>query len=493
MSPDVQSIILSYLNPNQLLNYPDCTQLKFCYNAFSHPLTMQISKLIISQYTRIIFTGIQIFDDTIFKQSLKYITHATLIRCRGPIHIPNIKKLQLYDCHYNFIITILSKSLQLKNLTIGTFFPLSIESPINCPKLESITVTNNMQDVTPFTKCTRLKSLSLMDCDLSSIHECSNLTTLTLTNNSISDLSPITQCPHIHTLTLIKCQNLNTLVPLNIIILTISKCIQINNLSFILEFPRLKTLTIDVCNQITDVFPTFMHPTLQTLVLTNCFKIWNIEPNWIFDYDYRNEICQLCEQNNLQNITFNNMSHLEYINILSHCHKLQRLTIINCPDITEICSISNCVLLTHLEIIGSPNIKSFSAIRSLSKLKILILTNSCLSNISFVTSLPSLQILKINKTKTLYEPQTFFNSISDLAHLSKLNQLCILDVSNLHHVIELPRLANTLYNLDISGCIKLRNVSSLAKCVNLKRVRALNAPCSVLLEKIVVNGIVEMM
>lgn len=126
------------------------------------------------------------------------------------------------------------------------------------PNLEWLTLAddNEITDLTPIAKLTKLRTLDLYGCaDLSDLKPLSGLTDLTWLRiagtRSLNDLSPLVSLTQLDWLDLNSCKGLADVSPLA-------------------ELPSLKTLGLAYCREVTDVSALFSAPSLKRVEITTC-------------------------------------------------------------------------------------------------------------------------------------------------------------------------------------------------------------------------------
>lgn len=126
------------------------------------------------------------------------------------------------------------------------------------PNLEWLTLAddNEITDLTPIAKLTKLKTLDLYGCaDLSDLKPLSGLTDLTWLRiagtQSLNDLSPLVSLTKLDWLDFNTCKGLADVSPLA-------------------KLPSLKTLGLAYCREVTDVSALFSAPSLKRVEITTC-------------------------------------------------------------------------------------------------------------------------------------------------------------------------------------------------------------------------------
>lgn len=126
------------------------------------------------------------------------------------------------------------------------------------PNLEWLTLAddNEITDLTPIAKLTKLKTLDLYGCaDLSDLKPISGLTDLTWLRiagtQSLNDLSPLVSLTKLDWLDFNTCKGLADVSPLA-------------------KLPSLKTLGLAYCREVTDVSALFSAPSLKRVEITTC-------------------------------------------------------------------------------------------------------------------------------------------------------------------------------------------------------------------------------
>lgn len=126
------------------------------------------------------------------------------------------------------------------------------------PNLEWLTLAddNEITDLTPIAKLTKLKTLDLYGCaDLSDLKPLSGLTDLTWLRiagtQSLNDLSPLVSLTKLDWLDFNTCKGLADVSPLA-------------------KLPSLKTLGLAYCREVTDVSALFSAPALKRVEITTC-------------------------------------------------------------------------------------------------------------------------------------------------------------------------------------------------------------------------------
>lgn len=126
------------------------------------------------------------------------------------------------------------------------------------PNLEWLILAddNEITDLTPITKLTKLKTLDLYGCpDLSDLGPLSALTELSWLRfagtRSLNDLTPLAKLPKLDWLDFNSCKGLTDVSPLA-------------------TLPSLRTLGLAYCREITDVSALFAAPSLKRVEITSC-------------------------------------------------------------------------------------------------------------------------------------------------------------------------------------------------------------------------------
>ena len=346
----------------------------------------------------------------------------------GLEYATNIVRLNLGEFFYYWVWPPELRTNQIENIS-----PLS-----GLTRLKSLDLSNNqITDISALSGLTALETLTLYNnqiTDISALSGLSNLTSLDLEHNQITDITPLSGLTNLKSLELSSnritgISALSTLTGLESLLLSRAGLTTIPALT---DLPNLKFLDL-VGNQITDISGLSGMPTIETVTLFG---------------------------NRITNIS-----------VLSGVPNLKALGL-GVNQITDITGLSG---LTSLEIVDLTNnrITAIGALTDLPNLIYMDLQNNQISDISGLSGLPSLIFVFLNRNRieTLDAlsdlPRLRFmelgtNQITDIAGLSSLTSIETVDLSY-NQIAAIPALSDlpNLRSMDIKNN-RITDIAGLA-------------------------------
>ncbi len=286
-------------------------------------------------------------------------------------------------------------------------------------------------------------------------------------------------------------QNLNGIdLCLNLEILRVVCCDELNDLSALSNFSELNCLELSVLDKLNDYRPVSKltnlkqlfiidDPTdlnfisnltsLNTLHLSSAIE--NINPisnlTNLTDLELRvpqvSDLKSISTLHGLKSLRIYS-GNLKSIQPISQLTNLEHLRLCLRESKIDINPISNLINLQYLDLSGNRSLTDVNSLGNLIKLEYIDLS-SC-NNLINLTS-----IAKLNQLKTL--KLDFCISLTDLTFISSLNSISYLSISSCELLSNLFPLENllSLSYLDLSGCKRLKFVKPISKLPNLKELR----------------------
>lgn len=252
-----------------------------------------------------------------------------------------------------------------------------------------------------------LDASSMLISNLEGMEYCINLTEATFENNAITDLSPLSSLELLSSLNVGVNRSLtNTgaspISTLQNIANFEAGSTLIENLDFISNFSKLKTLSLGTCSALINLSGLEALLNLQSLDLQDCTSIRNISP-----------------LSNLTGLTFLNLNNSSYVKnvetIISGLINLETLYLdtISLSDLTCVSELSK---LKELSVSGCsvPDLSPLSSLNSLSRL---MAKQNKTYDISPLASLPQLAVLNVD--------ENYLTTISSLASNQSLTTVTV--------------------------------------------------------------------
>jgi Leucine-rich repeat (LRR) protein len=292
-------------------------------------------------------------------------------------------------------------------------------------------------------------------------------------NEAIQNLNGIKNCTELHTLNLDNCKNLNdiSILPSFEKLKTlwidrfedasqfhyIGACTALEKLSqnscklttlhHLAGLSNLKRLSIHSNKNLSDLSPLAELTQLKTLNLSCCKELSDLSP--------------LAELTQLQNLDLSSCENLSDLTPLAGLSQLQTLDLSHCKNLSNLSPLAGLTQLQTLNLSHCKNLSNLSPLAGLTQLQTLNLSHcKNLSNLSPLAGLTQLQTLNLR----------YCENLSDFSPLAGLFQLKTLNLGHCKNLSNLSPLAglSQLQTLDLSFCENLSNLSPLAELTQLQ-------------------------
>ncbi|MGB2865877.1 MAG: leucine-rich repeat protein [Sedimentisphaerales bacterium] len=404
----------------------------------------------------------------------------------GLEYATNLTSLNLGELFYYWVWPPELRTNQIQNIT-----PLS-----GLTQLKSLDLSNNqITDISALSGLTAIETLALYNnqiTDISALSGLSNLTSLDLEHNQITDISPLSGLTNLKSLTLSSnpitdTLALSTLTGLESLLLSRTGLATIPALT---NLPNLKFLDL-VGNQITDISGLSGMPVIETVTLFGNritsipalsgvpnLKALGLGVNQITD------ISGLSGLTSLQIVDLTN-NQIKAIGALTDLPNLIYMDLQNnqITDISGLAGLPNLIFV----ILNRNRVETLDALSDLPRLRFMELGTNQITDISGLSGLPSLETVDLSYNQieaiptlsdlpNLRSMDVKNNLITDIDGLSGLPDLVVLDLANndINDVTVLSGLTN-LKSVNLSNNV-IEDITPLTTLQNLDLLDILYNP-----------------
>ena len=389
----------------------------------------------------------------------------------GLEYATNLARLNLGELYYYWVWPPEQHTNQIEDIT-----PLS-----GLTELKSLTLSNNqIADISALAGLTALETLALYNnqiTDISALSGLSNLTSLDMEHNRITDITPLSELTSLKSLELSSnpisgTSALSTLTGLESLILS---RIGLTTIPDLMDLPNLKFLDL-VGNLITDISGLSGMPAIETVTLfgnriTSISALSDV-PNLKalgLGVNQITDISGLSGLSSLQIVDLTN-NQITAVGALTDLPNLFYMDLQN-NQITDISGLAGLPNLTFL-LLNRNQVERLDALSDLPKLRFMELSANQITDIAGLSGLPGLETVDLSYNRieiiaalsdlpNLRSMDLKNNRITDITGLAGLTDLATLDLANndIENLAVLSGLIN-LMSLDISNNL-IEDISAL--------------------------------